>query len=870
MAKEAKSIEELFPLIEFCKAGNLSAVSKWIEEEKPINPPPGKKTRRASPLQIAIEKGFLTLTEVLLNAGANPSPESSGSNALWHAVERKRPDIAELLLDRGMPIDSVDFGSVCCSADPSLINLFLEHGADPIAGHPFYHGFTYCLNPMLGIYKSQVEKHPQLQIQADMALCHYAREGNLRCVSLLIWAGARPDFEIPEDAGERNDFTYTCAFEQAAYGGHTNIIKRMKPENYPSVIPRLLEICSSREGDSLEYVLNLVSKISTLPDEGLSVLTSIFWNLGWAADPKQIFGVRSTAKIDRHIDALEALGKHGLKWKPAPEKAKEMRRHIRHLEPEKILRVFRILKDYEAAEIPFLESLVSTPAMRTHLGDYTKKIANLFHPPPVKPAKSSPETIQTQRKREDLEPATLPELKARAESYFIDTLKNTPEFRFWSTEIREHLDSTNARRILGMKRDDERSYYHIFQEGAQRVNKLSKSFEVTIQGNDYNKTISGMTITRLKGKEWVDVQNEVWKDSPASNPRRISDPSLKLFTWLREQPPSEEWLSETTVSWKAGFKGRQGLVSSLLKELSKKLAPHFHFKERGSRWDRNDPISYLIRIDPEASIDTPAALQSIPQSLNPIFKHHFYRIIKEEIDEWTDFIYDHLLKTAPDGCEPVYLYWIDKAQELARLFPSLSPTGYSSGGTDVAKFFGSLRLIPDIKIGYNFGDDCDAWFLFLKPKSNWPAAIKAIEELRKQPSLRDRYNLSGDSAKLLEWIEGLNDKELLEEWSPVVEDSLEKRIGIECPWEDRNFSAYIQLLIDEINDKTPYDLKIQPWKDYSEWKTRIRIRKKESDESKIIRQIQFYGLQQGKLVEEHRVRELLTQLLNSKSSTDDC
>jgi len=30
MATEAKSIEELFPLIEFCKAGNLAAVSKWI------------------------------------------------------------------------------------------------------------------------------------------------------------------------------------------------------------------------------------------------------------------------------------------------------------------------------------------------------------------------------------------------------------------------------------------------------------------------------------------------------------------------------------------------------------------------------------------------------------------------------------------------------------------------------------------------------------------------------------------------------------------------------------------------------------------------------------------------------------------------
>jgi len=866
MATEAKSIEELFPLIEFCKAGNLAAVSKWIAEGKPINSPSGKKTRRASPLQIAIEKGFLTLTEVLLEAGANPAPENSSMNALWHAVERRRADIAALLLDRGMPIDSVDFGSVCYCADPTLINLFLERGADPKEGYPLYYGMKHCLNPLLGIYKTQVEKHPELQIQADMALCHYAREGNLRCVSLLIWAGARPDFEIPEVEGARNDFSYTCAFEQAAYGGHTNILKRMKPENYPIIIPRLLEICSSREGDSLEYALGLVSKISALPDEGLSVLNSLFWNLGWAADPRPIFGVRSTVKIDRHIDALEALVKHGLKWKPSPESARDLRRHIRYLEPEKILRVFRILKDHQAAEIPFMESLVATPTMRNHLGDHAKKIAELFHPPPVKPTKASTELIPTEKKCKEATPATLPELKARAETYIVDTIRNTTHFCFWSTEIRDHLDSTAARRILGMQKDDQRSYYRIIQEAAQTVNKQAKTYEITIQGNDYNDTISGMTIIRLKGKEWKDVQDEVWKDSSLANPRRITDPSLKLFAWFREYTPSEDWLSETTISWKAGFKGRQGLVGSLLHELQSKLAPHFHFEERGSRWDRKNPISYLIRIDPEASIETPLVTKSIPSSLNPVFENHLHYFTKQDIDAWTDFIYDHLLKSTPSGLDPVYVYWVDTAEELARVFPGLSPSGYSSGGSKLAEFFQSLRIIPEIVMEYDFDDGSDAWHLRVLPQENWKDTLKAIEDLRSKPTLKQRYGLNSHSAKLLEWIKGLTQKEFLQEWTPVVEDALEKEIGIKCPWNDRNFSAYIQLLIDEINDKTPYDLKIQPWKDYSDWKTRIRVRKKESEESKIIQQIQFYGLQQGKLLKEQRIKELLTQLLDSKTA----
>jgi len=417
-----------------------------------------------------------------------------------------------------------------------------------------------------------------------------------------------------------------------------------------------------------------------------------------------------------------------------------------------------------------------------------------------------------------------------------------------------------------MQKDDQRSYYRIIQEAAQTVNKQAKTYEITIQGNDYNDTISGMTITRLKGKEWKDVQNEVWKDSPSANPRRITDPSLKLFAWFREHTPSEDWLSETTISWKAGFKGRQGLVGSLLHELQSKLAPHFHFEERGSRWDRKNPISYLIRIDPEASIETPLVTKSIPSSLNPVFENHFHYFTKQDIDAWTDFIYDHLLKSTPSGLDPVYVYWVDTAEELARVFPGLSPSGYSSGGSKLAEFFQSLRIIPEIVMEYDFDDGSDAWHLRVLPRENWKDTLKAIEDLRSKPTLKQRYGLNSHSAKLLEWIKGLTEKEFLQEWTPVVEDALEKEIGIKCPWNDRNFSAYIQLLIDEINDKTPYDLKIQPWKDYSDWKTRIRVRKKESEESKIIQQIQFYGLQQGKLLKEQRIKELLTQLLDSKTA----
>ncbi|HEX4199924.1 MAG TPA: hypothetical protein VHY59_00290, partial [Chthoniobacterales bacterium] len=56
------------------------------------------------------------------------------------------------------------------------------------------------------------------------------------------------------------------------------------------------------------------------------------WRLGWAAEPKQIFGIRETQKIDAIIDSIELLVKHGAKWKPEADSVREARRRIRHLE----------------------------------------------------------------------------------------------------------------------------------------------------------------------------------------------------------------------------------------------------------------------------------------------------------------------------------------------------------------------------------------------------------------------------------------------------------------------------------------------------------------------------------------------------------
>jgi hypothetical protein len=123
-----------------------------------------------------------------------------------------------------------------------------------------------------------------------------------------------------------------------------------------------------------------------------------------------------------------------------------------------------------------------------------------------------------------------------------------------------------------------------------------------------------------------------------------------------------------------------------------------------------------------------------------------------------------------------------------------------------------IRVHPEIKIGYDFRSETDVWFVQLAPAKSWGSTVQALRDLRDQATLEARYGISRDPAKLLEWIEGLRDKEYLGKWTPTVEDELEKKIGIQCPWDDANLPAYLAELLSELNDHTPYELTIQPWK----------------------------------------------------------
>ena len=189
----AENVEAIAPLVELCRSGRLFDVQEWIAAGKPVSPPliQKKGTKARSPLDVAIERGFHSLVQVLLEGGAFQEPEGFDC-PMNRALRARRFDIAQLLVDHGFDPKSVDMGEVFASWDPQIMSYFVGRGADIQTGNPFARAFCNRIRTALRVFKECRERRPEIQEQANIALRHHCKEGNLKWVSLMLWAGGDP------------------------------------------------------------------------------------------------------------------------------------------------------------------------------------------------------------------------------------------------------------------------------------------------------------------------------------------------------------------------------------------------------------------------------------------------------------------------------------------------------------------------------------------------------------------------------------------------------------------------------------------------------------------------------------------------------
>jgi ankyrin repeat protein len=365
-------------LLALCRAGKLYEIEEWIDAEKTIRVlPKFKKT----PLEVAVEAGFHSLARLLVSHELCQSVKDA---ALAHAVESRQREIVELLLQHGADVKGVPFSDVLLTWDPALIRLFLNRGADVLADHPFAIAFggkiRTALRPFVEYRKLHPELSKELQGQVDRALRYFAREGDLKWVSLLIWAGGDPRNSGPRLYDRDDPDLDGTAMEDAASSGRLEVLKRLKPVPGRDDLFELLNWAAfGPHVDTIRYLLDLGAQPNNKPNRASATLDRCLWNfqfesIRWAHSGHKI----SKWHIGRSLDSIRVLAEHGAVWRPdGPYEMNSVRRLLLGCEPDVTIEFLKILTEQKACSEDSLRQLFMSPRMREHVSDQHWWLARL-------------------------------------------------------------------------------------------------------------------------------------------------------------------------------------------------------------------------------------------------------------------------------------------------------------------------------------------------------------------------------------------------------------------------------------------------------------------------------------------------------------
>jgi hypothetical protein len=386
-----ETYDEIKPLVDLCKAGRLFEVQEWVRAGKPVNLPliREKRIRRKSPLEIAMEAGFYSLVQVLLEGGAEV--EAPDYSSLQHALWKRRLDLVQLLVNHGDSIHSVGMESVFETWDPKIMEYFIEQGADVETDHPLAWALCSKIRTALNIFQRYKDRFPSFQKQANIALRHHCKEGSLKWVSLLLWAGADPLEKGPsepcEDPDPEEDNT---ALELAALFGHYDIFKLKRIQldpKHPRAKELLEDACHSGKGDLLKELLGRGFSPKDFEDEGSSLIQSLLNDMCWSFSfDLDFFSYRNrprknidTSKSQEKIRMIHMLARHGAKWRPRDETdINNARRSLLKMIPDYTMEFIWIMSGYNACTREAVEQLIRTACMHTLLSNQTHRVTELI------------------------------------------------------------------------------------------------------------------------------------------------------------------------------------------------------------------------------------------------------------------------------------------------------------------------------------------------------------------------------------------------------------------------------------------------------------------------------------------------------------
>lgn len=384
--------EEIQHLVSLCRAGKLFAVQDWIAAGKPVNPPPTERkgVLRQTPLEVAIDHGFHSLIEVLLKAGADIEGQK-WNGPMDRALELRRMDIIQLLVEHGFDPAQIRMGSVFSTWDSDIMEFFIQRGADLTTGDPLAVALVNRTRTALSVLKRDGGNCPALLKQANIALRYHAQKGDVKWVSLMLWAGADPyarGSELPNGKLDDEE-SGLSALELAAIYKHYDVLKvRGIAWNVGHPVTREVLFSAVGHEEGL-WLAEKLLKLGVSPNDsetgGCSGISSDLNSMSWSFSPNRYELLnRSDGKIDStwargKMKSIHLLARAGGRWCPQDSRQiSDARRSLVKLTPEYTLEFLWIMSQYKSCTKEVILDLVRTPTMKHHLAKHAERLHELL------------------------------------------------------------------------------------------------------------------------------------------------------------------------------------------------------------------------------------------------------------------------------------------------------------------------------------------------------------------------------------------------------------------------------------------------------------------------------------------------------------
>jgi hypothetical protein len=397
-------------LVRLCRAGRLYEIEKWIAAGKPLDVPVAKNRRTKTLLQIAVETGFHSLVELIARHDMN---QASKNAALADSVSLRRLDFVELLIENGSEITSVPLADVLLTWEPRLMRFFLNRGADPIRDFPFATAFGAKVRTAIRAFVEYKHAHPELatslQEQTNMALRYFCSKGEMKWISLMLWAEADARAMGPslDEKDPTDPDCHVSAMQEACYAGNVEVLKKLKPQAGRDNLEDLLHSAAiSGRRDAIRYLLELGSKPNDKENGGSSALDTCIWHLGFPSfNPYGFKSLKSKYAVSSDVDNIRELAERGAVWKPDRSSMNSLRRNLYECEPGVTIELLRVLLKYNTCSMEQARELLKHPRMREHLASESWQLTRLkldIEDKQSKGAQPPPAYLLAQYDREEL------------------------------------------------------------------------------------------------------------------------------------------------------------------------------------------------------------------------------------------------------------------------------------------------------------------------------------------------------------------------------------------------------------------------------------------------------------------------------------